>query len=60
VVGPADRVATLVTDPSAPDDELARLRKVGVDIIVAKQRPRVPDDRPDATGRAMAAGRSGT
>lgn len=60
VVGPADRVATLVTDPSAPDDELARLRKVGVDVVVAKQRPRATDDRPDTAGRAMAAARHDT
>lgn len=60
VVGPADRVATLVTDPSAPDDELARLRKVGVDIVVARQRARATDDRPESAGRAMAASRPGT
>jgi DeoR family transcriptional regulator of aga operon len=55
VVGPADRVATLVTDPSAPDDELARLRKVGVAILIAKQPPRATDDRPETAGSAMAA-----
>jgi DeoR family transcriptional regulator of aga operon len=60
LVGPAERVATLVTDPSAPDDELTRLRKLGVDIFVAKQSPRATADRPETSARAMAASRHGS
>src|SRR5437899_6942090 len=30
VVGLADRIETLVTDPTAPDDELRRLRRAGI------------------------------
>ncbi|HEV7605148.1 MAG TPA: DeoR/GlpR family DNA-binding transcription regulator [Candidatus Limnocylindrales bacterium] len=60
LVGPADGVATLVTDPSAPDDELTRLRKLGVDIVVAKQSPRATADRPETPARAMAASRHGS
>lgn len=57
VVAPADRIATLVTDPTAPDDELERLRDAGVDVIVARQRQRSTDDRPAIPAGAMAAGR---
>ena len=60
VVGPADRVATLVTDPSAPNAELVRLRKVGVEVVLARPRPRATDDRPETASRAMAAARHGT
>ena len=37
VVGPAQRMTTLVTDPSAPRDELRRLRGLGVDVLVAER-----------------------
>jgi len=37
VVGPASRVASLVTDRSAPSDELAALRRLGLEIIVTDQ-----------------------
>ncbi|WP_446915604.1 hypothetical protein, partial [Klebsiella pneumoniae] len=35
IVGPADRVTTLITDPSASPSELAALRDQGVQIVVA-------------------------
>lgn len=35
VVGPADVIDTLVTDPSAPPAELEQLRTLGIDVIVA-------------------------
>jgi DeoR/GlpR family transcriptional regulator of sugar metabolism len=35
VVGPVEDVDMLVTDPSAPPDELRRLRDVGVDVTIA-------------------------
>ena len=51
VVGPADQLAAIVTDPSAPDPELRRLRALGIEIVVARQRGRAADDRgaPSAT-----------
>src|SRR6188474_306902 len=36
VVGPAQRATTLVTDPSAPADELERLRDLGIDVLIAE------------------------
>jgi DeoR/GlpR family transcriptional regulator of sugar metabolism len=48
VVAPADRIATIVTDPSAPETELRRLRAAGIDIVIARGRGRPPDARPDA------------
>jgi DeoR/GlpR family transcriptional regulator of sugar metabolism len=50
VVGPLDRGITLVTDPTAPDAELARLRAAGVEVVVAHDRPRAvtTHDRPRA------------
>jgi DeoR/GlpR family transcriptional regulator of sugar metabolism len=60
VVGPADRVATLVTDASAPEAELRRLRRTGIDVIVARQRDRLlvrsPDGPPAAVVGASAGG----
>ena len=38
IVGPADRVSTLVTDASAPAAELRALRRSGVDVVVATGR----------------------
>jgi DeoR/GlpR family transcriptional regulator of sugar metabolism len=37
VVAPARRVATLVTDPSAPAGERRRLRDLGVDVMIAER-----------------------
>ena len=36
VVAPAERVATLVTDPSAPETEVLALRALGIEVISAK------------------------
>jgi DeoR/GlpR family transcriptional regulator of sugar metabolism len=36
VVAPAERVATLVTDATAPPDELEALRRAGVEVLVAR------------------------
>jgi DeoR/GlpR family transcriptional regulator of sugar metabolism len=54
VVGPADRVATLVTDPTAPDDELDRIRAAGVEVVVAHERA-----RSQHPGQSSARGRDG-
>jgi DeoR/GlpR family transcriptional regulator of sugar metabolism len=51
VVGPASRVATLVTDPTAPDDELERLRAAGVEVVVAHARPRAIATRDPSAAR---------
>jgi DeoR family transcriptional regulator, aga operon transcriptional repressor len=37
VVGPAPQITTLVTDPSAPNDELSRLRGLGIEVVVAER-----------------------
>jgi DeoR family transcriptional regulator of aga operon len=37
VVGPAVQATTLVTDPSAPKDELEELRRLGVEVLVAER-----------------------
>jgi DeoR family transcriptional regulator, aga operon transcriptional repressor len=37
VVGPATEVTALVTDPSAPEDELRLLREEGLDLIIAER-----------------------
>jgi DeoR/GlpR family transcriptional regulator of sugar metabolism len=37
VVGPATAVTALVTDPSAPEDELRLLREEGLDLIIAER-----------------------
>lgn len=37
VVAPANRVATLVTDPSAPPAELAKLRRLGIEVLIAER-----------------------
>ena len=51
VVGPADRVATLVTDPSAP---AARARstsaQLGVEVVIAERAAPAP---PETAGRAI-------
>jgi DeoR/GlpR family transcriptional regulator of sugar metabolism len=39
VVGPAEQIATLVTDASAPNDELGRLRALGVEVVIAERIP---------------------
>ena len=51
VVGPAGRVATLVTDPSAPAAELARLRELGVEVVIAE---RAAPARPDPARDSLA------
>ena len=43
VVAPADRIATVVTDASAPAAELARLKKARIDVVIARPRSRGPD-----------------
>lgn len=35
VVAPASTIHTLVTDPTAPDEDLARLRELGVEVVIA-------------------------
>ena len=55
VVGPADRIETLVTDPTAPDDELRRLRRAGIDVVVARARSRTSDGPTSRTAVAQAA-----
>ena len=58
VVGPADQLAALVTDAAAPDAELGRLRGLGIEIVVARQRPRSGDTRGDrADSASLPAGR---
>jgi DeoR/GlpR family transcriptional regulator of sugar metabolism len=37
VVGPARQVAVLITDPSAPEDELNRLRGIGIEVQIAER-----------------------
>jgi DeoR family transcriptional regulator of aga operon len=37
VVGPAQQIATLVTDASAPQDELRRLRGLGIEVLIAER-----------------------
>ena len=37
VVAPANEAATLVTDPSASPDELAQLRRLGVEVLIAER-----------------------
>jgi len=46
IVAGASMIRTLVTDSSAPDDEVAQLRTLGVEVVVAKpgSRRRVEDD----------------
>ena len=51
VVAPAGRVATLVTDPSAPAAELARLRELGVEVVIAE---RAAPTRPDPAQDSLA------
>jgi DeoR/GlpR family transcriptional regulator of sugar metabolism len=57
VVGPIDVITTLVTDASAPADELAALGRRGVDILVADASDGLETalDAPRASGRARAA-----
>jgi DeoR family transcriptional regulator, aga operon transcriptional repressor len=52
VVGPAKEVTTLVTDPSAPADELDRLRVAGVEVLIAE---RAAPARHEHAAPAMAA-----
>jgi DeoR/GlpR family transcriptional regulator of sugar metabolism len=49
VVGPASQVTTLVTDPSAPADELDELRRLGVEVVIAE---RATPARLDSVGQA--------
>jgi DeoR/GlpR family transcriptional regulator of sugar metabolism len=51
VVAPASSVGTLVTDSSAPESELAALRAMGVEIVIASSTGR----RQDGHGRETAA-----
>ena len=57
VVGPIDVITTLVTDASAPSDELAALGRRGIDILVADASDGLENalDAPRASGRARAA-----
>lgn len=62
VVGPADRITTLVTDPTAPPAELERLRARGVEVVIAHDRPRAVaahdrTRRPAVTARPRTAAR---
>jgi DeoR/GlpR family transcriptional regulator of sugar metabolism len=49
VVGPADRIRTLVTDPSADEHELDAIRRLGVEVVIARGRRSEPtaDRHPD-------------
>ncbi|HLA17600.1 MAG TPA: DeoR/GlpR family DNA-binding transcription regulator [Candidatus Limnocylindrales bacterium] len=58
VVMPADRVATLVTDESAPADALAELRKLGITIITAGAADAAHHDAAGSHGRRRADTRS--
>jgi DeoR/GlpR family transcriptional regulator of sugar metabolism len=49
VVAPARRVATLVTDPSAPARERGKLRRLGIEVMIAE---RAAPGRRDRVGRA--------
>ena len=49
VVGRADQITTLVTDPSAPPDELDELRRLGVEVLIAE---RAAPARPDPIGES--------
>jgi DeoR/GlpR family transcriptional regulator of sugar metabolism len=55
VVGPAGRIETLVTDSSAPDSEVRRLRRAGIDVVIARARSRTTDAPASATAVAQAA-----
>jgi DeoR/GlpR family transcriptional regulator of sugar metabolism len=55
VVGPAARIETLVTDPTAPDGELRRLRGAGIDVVIARARSRATDGPTSAAAVAQAA-----
>jgi DeoR family transcriptional regulator of aga operon len=48
VVGPARKITTLVTDPSAPNDELRRLRGLGMEVLIAE---RAAPTRPEPIGQ---------
>ena len=37
VVGPSRQITTLVTDPTAPADELRRLRGLGIEVLIAER-----------------------
>jgi DeoR family transcriptional regulator, aga operon transcriptional repressor len=56
VVGPARGITTLVTDPSAPADELRELRGLGIEVLIAE---RAAPARLESTGQVAhaAAGR---
>jgi len=49
VVAPAREIATLVTDPSAPASELAALRTLGIEVLIAE---RAAPARLDSIGHA--------
>ena len=57
VVGPVSRIATLVTDPSAPAQEVDELRALGIEVLIAERavvaKPEVHDEvaAPAAAGR---------
>jgi hypothetical protein len=55
VVGPADRIETLVTDPTAPDNEVRRLRRAGIDVVIARARSRTTDGPASVPAVAQAA-----
>jgi DeoR family transcriptional regulator, aga operon transcriptional repressor len=60
VVGPADRISVLVTDESAPEEELRRLRRAGIELVLAHGRGRRADGPRHAPAAALAAARGGS
>lgn len=55
VVGPARRISTLVTDPSAPAGEVRNLRELGIDVLVAERAvPARPEPVAEVAARAAA------
>ncbi len=53
VVAPAGRIDTLVTDTSAPADEVTALRTLGVEVVVVDATGRAPEDEPSMGGPSM-------
>jgi DeoR/GlpR family transcriptional regulator of sugar metabolism len=54
VVGPATAVTAVVTDPSAPEDELRLLREEGLDVIIAERAAPARHEAPAAVALASA------
>lgn len=57
VVGPAEQLAAVVTDSTAAEVALGQLRALGIEIVVARQRPR-PTEVPAAPGGPLSDGRA--